>query len=177
MQQTTGSSVTPLSRKKRKRLSGIIVPRQPRIKTENKNYLLDKPGSSAYYSWRPEGRGQVIVDETGYNRITELLLRLDFANLELASSSSWRWINEVRSGAGSMSSSWGVTVTGTRVTETAAKAGEGGINTLNIGLVRKKRKAGAEEVKESAHTPAPIMVQPEQVNLLGASMIRKKAKT
>jgi regulator of Ty1 transposition protein 109 len=171
-QQTASSSAPSHPRKKRKKLSGIIVPRQPRIKTENKNYLLDKPESSAYYSWRPQGRGQVIVDETDYNRITELLLRLDFANLELASSSSRRWINEVRSGAGSMSRAWGATVTGTRAIETAAKAGEGGINTLNIGLVRRKRKAGADEIKEST----PTILQPEKVNLLGVGMIRKKAK-
>ncbi|KAM3074820.1 hypothetical protein ACMFMG_008233 [Clarireedia jacksonii] len=176
-QQSASSSAPSHPKKKRKKLSGIIIPRQPRIKTENKNYLLDKPESSAYYSWRPEGRGQVIVDETDYNRITELLLRLDFANLELASSSSRRWIHEVRSGAGSMSSSWGAMVTGTRVLETAVKAGEGGINTLNIGLVRKKRKAGAEETIASTTASAATIVQPESVNLLGAGMVRKKAKT
>ncbi|PQE24119.1 H3 K56 histone acetylation KAT11 protein [Rutstroemia sp. NJR-2017a BVV2] len=176
-QQAASPSAPSRPRKKRKKLSGIIVPRQPRIKTENKNYLLDKPENTAYYSWRAQGRGQVIVDETDYNRITELLLRLDFANLELASSSSRRWINEVRSGAGSMSSSWGATVTGTRAIETAARAGEGSINTLNVGLVRKKRKAGAEDVKESTPGSAPTILQPEKVNLLGAGMIRKKAKT
>jgi hypothetical protein len=76
-----------------------------------------------------------------------------------------------------MSSSWGATVTGTRAIETAARVGEGGINNLNVGLVRKKRKAGAEDVKESTPASVATIVQPGQVNLLGAGMIRKKAKT
>ncbi|KAG0646613.1 Histone acetyltransferase [Hyphodiscus hymeniophilus] len=160
---------------KRKKLSGPIVARQPRIKTENKNYLLDKPESTAYYSWKSGGRGQVIVEETDYKRITELLLRLDFANLELATSSSSRWINEVRYGAwGPMKEFWGQTITGTKVTEAQNVVGAAGVNTLNIGLVRKKRKGGIEEPKEQL-TPSTNGGTPE-VNVLSAGMLRKKAK-
>ncbi|KAG4035566.1 hypothetical protein MFRU_001g03350 [Monilinia fructicola] len=160
------------TQRKRKKLSGAIIPRQPRIKTENKNYMLERPESTAYYSWKPEGRGQVIVDEADYHRINELLLRLDFADLELASSSSKRWINEVRSGARSMSDAWGQSVTGTKVTEITNKSDGAGVTTLNIGLVRKKRKSSTEEPQE------PILAANTvpQVNVLGAGMIRKKIK-
>jgi regulator of Ty1 transposition protein 109 len=154
--------------KPKKTLSGKIIPRQPRIKTsnKNKNYLLDKPERTAYYNWRQEGRGQVIVDETDYKRVTELLLRLDFANLELASSSSQRWICEVRAGAwGNMCEEWGKTVIGTKATSTQTMASAAGVNTLNMGLVRKKRKAGAEETKEVETSPV--------VNVLSG---RKKTK-
>lgn len=134
---------------KRKKLTGPIVARQPRVKTENRNYLLDLPEITAYYVWPPEGRGQVIIDESDYKRVTELLLRLDFANLELASSSSSRWINEVRSGAwGSMNDAWGEIVTGTKVVETPKVSGTPGVTTLNMGLIKKKRKAGAAEEKK-----------------------------
>lgn len=157
---------------RKKKLSGVIIPRQPRIKTETKNYLLERPESTAYYCWRPEGRGQVIVDETDYHRINELLLRLDFADLDLASSSSKRWINEVRSGAGSMGDAWGQLVTGTKVTEITSKTGGAGITTLNVGLVRKKRKSSADEPQE----PTPTTTPAPQVNVLGAGMVRKKIK-
>lgn len=160
----------PKSSPKKKKLSGPIIPRQPRIKTENKNYLLERPESTAYYLWCPEGRGQIIVDESDYKRVTELLLRLDFANLDLATSSSTRWINEVRSGAwGSMRDAWGEAVTGTKAVEVRAQASAAGVQTLNLGLVRKKRKPGTEEVK-TAPDPTP------QANVLTTGMIRKKPK-
>jgi regulator of Ty1 transposition protein 109 len=154
---------------KKKKLTGSIVSRQPRIKTENtsaRSDLLERPENTPYYIWKPEGRGQVLVDDAGYKRVTELLLRLDFANLELATSSSRRWINEVRSS--STGDAWGQTVTGTKAVEWANVASTAGVNTLNMGLVRKKRKADPEQLKDAPPAPA--------VNLLGAGMIRKKAK-
>ncbi|PMD37563.1 hypothetical protein L207DRAFT_514786 [Hyaloscypha variabilis F] len=175
-QQSTKSSKSRTPVKKRKKLTGPIIPRQPRIKTENKNYLLDRPESSPYYVWRPEGRGQVIVDESDYKRVTELLLRLDFANLELASSSSSRWINEVRSGArGSMSEAWGQSVTGTKAVAIRSAAAATGVNTLPMGLVKKKRKGGPGEATDTAPS-VPLDTAPK-VNVLSAGVIRKKAKT
>ena len=158
------------SRRGKEKLSGPIVPRQPRTKTESRNHVTSRPESTAYYVWRPSGRGQVIVEESDYKRINELLLNLDFANLNLAMSSSKRWIEEVRSSAwGNEGESWGQTVTGTReIAEKEVKATAGGINTLNVGPVRKKRKeAPAEE---------PPAEKPPQVNVLSGNMVRKKAK-
>jgi len=161
---------------KKPKLSGPIIPRKPRIKTENKNYLLDQPEVTAYYTWRPEGRGQVIVDESDYKRITELLLRLDFASLDLASSSSSRWINEVRSGAvGQMKDAWGELVTGAKTIQIQSVNGTAGIATLNMGLMRKKRKGTAEDPKD-AQPAASTSENSPAVNVLSAGMIRKKAK-
>jgi regulator of Ty1 transposition protein 109 len=174
-QQSTRSSKTRTPIKKKK-LKGLIIPRRPRIKTENKNYLLERPEKSPYYTWRPEGRGQIIVDESGYKRVTELLLRLDFANLELATSSSSRWINEVRSGAwGSMSDAWGQSVTGTKVVEVRSETAAAGVNTLTMGLVRKKRKGAPEEPQ--APPSSTSLDTAAKVNVLSAGMIRKKAKS
>lgn len=162
---------------KRKRLTGPIIPRQPRVKTENRNYALEIPECTAYYVWPGEGRGQVIVDESDYKRITELLLRLDFANIELAGSSSARWISEVRSGAwGSMSEDWGQSVTGTKAVETPNVTDASGVTMLNMGLVKKKRKAGADDEKAQP-AAAETSGSTPQVNVLAAGMIRKKAKT
>ena len=171
-QQSARSSQPP----KQKKLTGPIIPRQPRVKTENKNYAFEIPESTAYYVWPAEGRGQVIVDESDYKRITELLLRLDFANLDLASSSSARWISEVRSGTwGAMSHAWGQSVTGAKAAEASNMAEASDVTTLNVGLVKKKRKAGAEEKKEEAAT-GTVNGSAPQVNVLAAGMVRKKAK-
>lgn len=168
------SSRSPHKSKKHK-FTGPVVPRRPRVKTENKNYLLERSVTSPYYLWNPEGRGQVILVESDYKRVTELLLRLDFANLDLASSSSSRWINEVRSGAsGDMRNAWGEIVTGTKVVAAQHMTGPVGVNTLNVGLVRKKRKAGEEETK-ALPSLAPSSTNPV-VNTLSAGVIRKKAK-
>ncbi|KAI9047286.1 hypothetical protein LZ554_008736 [Drepanopeziza brunnea f. sp. 'monogermtubi'] len=171
--QTPKLSRSRTPKEKKRKLSGPIVSRQPRVKTEKKNYLLGRPESSAYYIWRPEGRGQIIVEEASYKRITELLLRLDFANLELATSSSSRWINEVRSGAwGNTGDAWGQSVTGMRVSKAHSAAGAPGVATLNIGLMRKKRK---EPPEKSPAVPAVLQATPE-VNVLDAGLARKKGK-
>lgn len=172
-EETVASEKTrTLLKKKKKKLSGPIIPRQPKIKTEQKSHLEERPENTAYYVWRPEGRGQVVVEESDYKRITELLLRLDFANLGLATSSTARWVSEVRSGAPlNEADAWGQTVIGTKITEIKTHAAAGGVNTLNLGLVRKKRKVIIEDAKEPISAPAA-----PAVNVLGASMIRKKPK-
>ncbi|KAG9242705.1 histone acetylation protein-domain-containing protein [Calycina marina] len=171
------TKTSTVSKDRKKKLTGPITPRQPRIKTENKSYLLERPVSSPYYEWREQGRGQVIVEESDYKRVTELILRLDFANLDIASSSSQRWTNEVRSAAPAvMKQSWGRVVTGTLVLESEEKASAARVNTLNLGLVRKRRKAddAAGQTppviagKASAGSPA--------VNDISAGLIRKKPK-
>lgn len=166
LQQSSPSSKVRSTKQKKKKLTGRIIPRQPRIKTENKNYLLEMPESTAYYSWKSEGHGQVILDESDYKRATELLLHLDFANLELASSSSKRWINEVRSGAwGSAKEAWGQTVTGTKMVEVRAPVGSAVVTPLSASSFRKQRKESP-----AISEPAP------QVHVLSVGAVRKKAK-
>jgi regulator of Ty1 transposition protein 109 len=104
-------------------------------------YYLEIPEITPYYTWPADGRGQVMVDEKDYTRMHELLLRLDFTNLDLAQASTERWIKEVRSGpSSSVASGWGATVTGTRAFEIKSQDLATGVRTLNVGLVRKKRK-------------------------------------
>ncbi|KAJ3489462.1 hypothetical protein NLG97_g5994 [Lecanicillium saksenae] len=154
--------------KKAKKLRGIIVPRQPRIKTEQKNYLLERPSSTPYYFWPAGGRGERIVSESAYKRIVELLLHLDFATLDKATGSTRRWVNEV-----GMGSAWGYEATGTmEVPAAAAGNGEGAaaprVNNLS-GLVKRKRS--------TAETAAAEPAADGSVNMLGAGLVRKKSKT
>jgi regulator of Ty1 transposition protein 109 len=104
-------------------------------------YYLEIPENTSYYTWPADGRGQVVLDEKDYGRMHELLLRLDFTNLDLARASTERWINEVHLGPSSnVASGWGATVTGTKVIEIKSQESTMGVRTLNVGLVRKKRK-------------------------------------
>lgn len=170
-------------------LRGVITPRKPRIKTEQRNYLLlNRPTSTAYYSWPPEGRGERIVDENEYKRIVELLLHLDFATLAKAAGSTQRWVSEV-----GMGSQWGHTVTGTREavqngaetgavqvnnlsglvkrkrtdSESVTQGGAAKVNVLSAGLV--KRKPKDEEAKDTEEVKAAV-------NTLSAGLVRKKPK-
>ncbi|TLS30308.1 hypothetical protein PpBr36_02797 [Pyricularia pennisetigena] len=181
---------------KQKKLTGPIIAREPRIKTAQRNYLVDRPITTPYYYWPPEGRGRRLVKEDGYKSSLELLLRLDFANLELATGSTRRWINEVGLGM-----AWGLDVVGTRPlplsssnstsepavsnisglikrkrseTGTADKDTEQGpkVNVLGAGLVRKKNKDNEPPPTSVLKTAAS---QPE-INVLGAGLIRKKPK-
>ncbi|KAL7914940.1 histone acetylation domain-containing protein [Trichoderma velutinum] len=156
------------SAKTKSKLRGPIKPRQPRIKTKQRNYLLDQPVSTAYYHWPSQGRGERIVDEADYKRIHELLLRLDFATLEKATGSTRRWLSEV--GLGSW---WGFEVTGTR--ELAAAAGDkpdlgvAPVNNLS-GLVKRKR---ADTVTEASQNET---ANGSGVNVLSGGLVRKKPK-
>ncbi|KAH0497895.1 hypothetical protein TgHK011_005177 [Trichoderma gracile] len=163
------------SAKVKSKLKGPIKPRQPRIKTKQRNYLLDRPVSTAYYYWPPQGRGERIMDDGDYKRMHELLLRLDFATLEKAAGSTRRWLSEVGLG-----SRWGFDVTGTReVAAAAAEAaagdgsGEGAapINNLS-GLVKRKRGDTVGEEASRGETAGAGGV----VNVLGDGLVRKRPK-
>ncbi|KAM0328853.1 hypothetical protein ACHAQA_005269 [Verticillium albo-atrum] len=152
------------TKKKKKPLRGKIKTRQPHIKTQRRNYLKDRKTTTAYYYWPLEGRGERVVEESNYKRSIELLLHLDFANLDLAKGSTRRWVSEV-----GMGESWGLDVTGEREASAAdqmAPAAVGAVNNLS-GMVKRKRPPVAETGEE----------QPSQVNVLSAGLVRKKPKT
>jgi regulator of Ty1 transposition protein 109 len=155
------------TKNKKKKLSGVIIPRLPRIKTAQRNYLLDRPAHTAYYSWDPSGRGERVVREDDYRRMVELLLHLDFATLDKAAHSTRRWVTEVGAGSGS---SWGRTVRGTREPQVAVQTEanvrgqqqqQQQVNNLT-GLVKRKRTDSSTAAAE--------------VNILGARLVRKKPK-
>ncbi|KAJ4163008.1 hypothetical protein NW754_014430 [Fusarium falciforme] len=161
---------------KRKTLKGPVIARQPRIKTESRNYLLDKPTTTAYYSWTPEGRGERIVDENDYKRIVELLLHLDFATLNKAVGSTRRWVSEVGGRA-----RWGVLVKGTREPVKIEAAGDKQVNNLS-GLVKRKRTDSTTDDgpgKVNVLAAGLVKKKPKEdagVNVLSAGLVRKKSK-
>lgn len=123
--------------KQKSRLKGRIIPRQPKIKTKVRNYSLDIPTSTPYYSWPLEGRGDKIVDDADYKRTIELLLHLDFATLEKAANSSKRWLEETEMWDADAYSVIGKLETPTSATLQANEPSKI-INNLS-GLVKRKR--------------------------------------
>lgn len=173
-------------KKTRKKLTGRIVTRAPKVKTQARNYLLDRPTATAYYYWPPEGRGDKIVDESEYKRIIELLLHLDFSTIDKAVGSSQRWVSEVYAGLALE----GEVVGSAADPETpgtngaAANASDGNVTNLT-GLVRRKsapHPAGTDANGRSDSAPqTPGEARAEQlatnqVNVLGAGLVRKKKK-
>lgn len=159
----TRSPAQPAKRK-RKPLTGVIVPRKPRVKTQKRNYLAKLPVSTPFYYWPEDGRGTRLVDERGYDNISKLLLRLDFASLDLAIDSTEKWVKEVGLGE-----SWSVDVVGERegasppASAASHEAGPG-VNNLTSLVKRKRAESGSAAGAES------------KTNVLGAGLLRKKPK-
>jgi regulator of Ty1 transposition protein 109 len=194
--QSTPAKPPPKAKKPKKiALKGRIVPRQPRVKTQQRTHF-PKLTETAHYSWPEEGRGKVVLDDSGYKRAVELLLHLEFGTLKQAITSSTRWTNEVNG-----SQDWSFDIVGQRETPVqttiegsnkavndlsgmfkrkrpatdaatdapAVTAAEAPVNNL-AGLVRKKAKVAADVTPAAANDSEP------KVNTLGAGLVRKKAK-
>lgn len=156
----------------KKVLKGRIVPRKPQIKTHNRTKFPDRI-ETHYYYWPEEGRGQVVLDESGYNRAIELLLHLEFSKLDVATTSTARWINEVNVGA-----KWGLQIVGLRdalvqPSQSSVSTGSG-VNNLS-GMTRRKRPAEGDAAPNDGNG-SNAAAPPAAVNTLGAGLVRKKAK-
>ncbi|KAL1589512.1 hypothetical protein WHR41_01468 [Cladosporium halotolerans] len=166
----TSRKSTSRSPKRAKKLSGPVIPRQPRLK-----------GSSSTLSATSDAddtskRDGPYLTKEGYDSAMQILLNLEFNTLAAAVHSTSKWVAEVSRMAGLKAGEWALECVGTAETETAVGAeGAKQMNDLG-GLVRKKRKAddggsgaGATPV-ESADQAKP---EGNGVNVLVG---RKKAK-
>lgn len=179
-QESLGQAAEPTkssSRKssRRKKLTGPIVPRQPKIKSTSSN-LSSRSLKSSSKEWPEKGRGQILLDHASYTRVHDLLLRLDFSEVVAATNSTRKWLGEVTA-ITVPTSDWGKEVVGVyevaekaSVAEGAPASVPGQVNDLSSMLVRKKRKNADDGAQASVSTEAPA------VNVLGAGMIRKKPK-
>ncbi|KAG7288468.1 hypothetical protein NEMBOFW57_004821 [Staphylotrichum longicolle] len=171
--------------KAKKKLSGRIIPRAPKIKTHARNYLTDRPTTTAYYYWPSEGRGDKMVDEAAYKRIVELLLHLDFSTLDKAIGSSHRWLNEVGMGDGAEEGVVGRAALPDlpKVNGAAAAAADRNVTNLT-GLIRRKKgpqSSGADGCQNPSSSPTTLErptadLPVAEVNVLGSSLVRKKNK-
>lgn len=187
-------SADPRERTRRKKLTGPIIPRQPRIKSSTSALsTTDKPEAWLEYTPINRGHGQAHVDHPSYTRIHDLLLRLDFSNVDTAAKSTRRWVDEVKVVIGK-STEWGANVTGqlarpvvdVKSTHSAHNVtyvtlvsphplirtdGYRQANDLSGMIVRKKRKPEAEQTDSLGVTASSA-----PVNTLSGGLVRKKPK-
>lgn len=161
---STPSKAKKEKKKKKPALSGEIRPRKPHVKTEQRKHLRNQPISTAYYFWPAEGRGKKIVDESDYKRAVELLLRLDFANLHLATGSTQTWLNEIGMGA-----KWGLDIVGRREIPSQQTNGNVAPAVNVLTAVKRKRMEAATSNNSNEQVGS-------RVNMLGGGMVRKKPK-
>ncbi|KAI9755112.1 MAG: hypothetical protein M1815_005204 [Lichina confinis] len=176
-ERTVGERRRTTSRRpeRKQKLSGPIIPRQPRIKKASPSSADDPPveDTSPYYTWPQDSRGQVVIPTRDYMRINDFLLRLDFSDRETAQASTTRWVQEVRMTAGlSEDDDWGESVTGTKVWERHVQMALGAVNSLGAGSIRKKPKDDAS----AGETTAAGGDEPPSMHILSAGLIRKKPK-
>lgn len=159
---------------RRKPLSGPIQPRAPRIKTfaGSPPRRTDKrPETTEYYHCPFQTRGTLVLAQKAYDRVHEVLLRLDFADLEVASASTRKWVREAGVIAGVGERSWGVDVVGKR------KRLEGGTGADAAGrvvnMLGTKKKKDALLTQDRTDVSASTMGGP---TLLGNGLVRKKTK-
>lgn len=115
----------------------------------------------------------MVLRQKDYQRAGSLLLRLDYANRDVATDSTAKWISDVAERAGLKA--WGRHIVGEKTTSakrdpiTDAKPAM-----LNAGLIRKKKRP-AEDMNGGA-VETGIESEELGVNTLSAGLVRKKAK-
>ncbi|KAL9612695.1 MAG: hypothetical protein Q9167_002731 [Letrouitia subvulpina] len=140
-----------------------------------------RPEKTKHYFWPLSSRGEIVLSEKHYHRVHNLLLRLDYANEEVAVESSKRWLDDVALCAGVKT--WGQRVVGRKEMPAAeqsqsqlqSSSDRGGVNMLGSGLVRKKRSNGESggEVEGSAVSASGVE---GGINVLSTGLVRKKPK-
>ncbi|RJE18620.1 DNA damage response protein [Aspergillus sclerotialis] len=147
------------------------------ITSEAKPEQLSNP-----FHWPDAGRGHVVLSETEYKSAIDFILEHEFYNEEVSIVSTKAWVDKVASLSDQLC--WGKEIVGTNtIFETATDPQESN-NLMDSSLIRKRKKADVEENKstgvDSATPDAKPQPEPEQssgVNVLNASLVRKKKKT
>ena len=135
----------------------------------------------------PAEASALILPAKHYARINRLLLHLDYANLDIAAESSERWIDDVGICAGKQD--WGFEVVGEKELDMGGNSGGGeatgveadgkgveGVNTLDVGLMRKKRRVEGNPPGENRAEGNGTDGADGGVNVLATGLVRKKPK-
>jgi len=140
----------------------------------------DIPEKTKYYYWPIAGRGEIVIREKSYQRMNKLLLKLDYANEEIAKKSSEKWLKEVAAVA--KRDKWGELAVGQKeVTQAISDAAQPAATTLNMGLVKKKKKRPHGEgelvvTDQSSNGTDDKLPGTDGANVLDPGHVRKKAK-
>ena len=143
------------------------------VKRREATAMRDLPEQTMYYYWPKSSRGEVILRQRDYQRAGSLLLQLDYADKNVATDGTGKWIRDVAGRAGLKT--WGWQVVGRKIT--AAKRDpitDAKPAMLNAGLMRKKKRP-AEEI-DGGGVEAESESKESGINTLSAEPVRKKAK-
>lgn len=149
--------------------------------------LARDDGSSTVnpFDWPEAGRGQVVLSEADYKTMMDSVLDHFYDEKEVVASTKL-YVDQVSSLADELA--WGKKVVGSNTaSETASQpANTNTNNVLDLGLIRKRKKSlgeGNAPVINETQTPSesgvtqPAPSVPAGVNVLNASLVRKKKKT
>lgn len=160
----TGSS--KVISKKNKHYSGPVINREPRSSKS-------QPEKTKYYFWAASGRGEIILREKDYQRVNKLMLNLDYANEEIATKSTVRWINDVA--VVGRVEKWGYSVEGRRQVQIVSQEViESKATMLDLGLMRKKKRRNEDD--DIPNEQASVESMAQKVNILPIGLVRKKVK-
>ncbi|KAJ5562455.1 hypothetical protein N7535_003091 [Penicillium sp. DV-2018c] len=149
---------------------------------------LDPPrgdGASAInpFHWPETGRGQVVLSEADYKKMMDTVLDHFYDKSEIVASTK-AYVDQVCSLADQLT--WGKKIVGSNTPSSdASQPVEAQTNNiLDLGLLRKRKKSvGADNNPVADEVPAPgasgdtPVSEPAGVNVLNASLVRKKKKT
>lgn len=136
--------------------------------------LQSQPEETPFYYWPISSRGEVVLRQKDYQRVGNLLGRLDYAEKQIALDSSRKWINDVAERVGVPS--WGRLVNGTVPvrTERAEAKVDATPAVLSAGLIRKKKRP-IEDLNRDSIVACAERKDPG-INTLSTSLLRKKVK-
>ena len=132
-----------------------------------------QPEETKSYYWPSSSRGEIVLRQKDYERVGSLLLRLDYADEEIAAHSTRKWIDDVAQRAGLKT--WGYIVVGEvdpPVVNDARNSTTPAV--LNAGLIRKKKRL-VDNLEGPNDEPVSANGHPA-VNMLSNGLMRKKVK-
>jgi regulator of Ty1 transposition protein 109 len=169
--------------KRRKKPTGPIVARLPRIKSTTQVLKSKFPEQTQYFAWPVGTRGGLVLEDKDYSKAVEILLDLDFSDRHVATQSTKTWIDQVKV-LGGLRGEWGQRIVGMKTYHVAGPAMNGmassGAMTVNVlGVKRKKAPLDTAPTVDEEDVKR-VKVEPSeagQINVLGAGLVRKKPKT
>jgi regulator of Ty1 transposition protein 109 len=167
--------------KRRKKPTGPIVARLPRIKSTTQVLKSKFPEQTQYFVWSAGTRGGLVLEDKDYSKAVEVLLDLDFSDRRVATQSTKTWIDQVKV-LGGVHREWGETIVGMKTHQVVAPATNGiasrGATTVNV-LGVKRKQATLEAAPALDEDVQRVKIEPSEagrVNVLGAGLVRKKPK-
>ncbi|KAG0156088.1 hypothetical protein PDIDSM_3264 [Penicillium digitatum] len=137
------------------------------------------------FDWPEAGRGQVVLSEADYKKMMDSVLDHFYDEKEVVASTKL-YVDQVSSLADELT--WGKKVVGSNTTSSTSSqpANANTNNVLDLGLIRKRKKSlgggntpivNETQVSSESGVMQPAPNEPAGVNVLNASLVRKKKKT